>query len=83
SYEQVQARAGPILDRLAVEHAGEDVVVVSHGGVMMTLWAYVAGTWEAAHAPSNCGMVLIEHGSSGYAKPVIIDGAVSARDTGG
>ena len=62
-------RVGPILDRLAAEHAGEDIVVVSHGGVMMTLWAYVARTWEAAHVPSNCGMVLIEHGRRGMPSP--------------
>jgi len=83
SYEDVQARVGPILDRLAVEHDAEDVVVVSHGGVMMTLWAYVAGTWESAHAPANCGMVLIEHGPSGYTKPVVVDGASGAQDAGG
>jgi broad specificity phosphatase PhoE len=83
SYEEVQQRVGPILDRLAAEYAGEDIVVVSHGGVMMTLWAYVARTWEAAHVPSNCGMILIEHGPSGYARPVVIDGPDSAQDMGG
>jgi broad specificity phosphatase PhoE len=83
SYEEVQARAGPILDRLAVEHADDDIVVVSHGGVMTTLWAHVAGTWEGAHVPSNCGMVLIEHGPSGYAKPRVVDDAQSARQAGG
>jgi hypothetical protein len=47
------------------------------------LWAYVARTWVAAHVPSNCGMVLIEHGSSGYAKPVVIDDTDCAQDAGG
>ena len=83
SYEDVQARVGPILDQLAAAHAGEDIVVVSHGGVMMTLWAYVTGTWESAHAPANCGIVLIEHGASGYAKPVIVEDAGGVQDTGG
>jgi probable phosphoglycerate mutase len=83
SYEDVQARVAPILDRLAAAHRGEDVVVVSHGGVMMTLWAYVSGTWASAHAPANCGMVLIERGASGYIKPVVVDDAGSAPDTGG
>jgi probable phosphoglycerate mutase len=83
SYEEVQARAAPILDRLAAAHPVRDVVVVSHGGVMMTLWAYAAGTWKDAHAPPNCGMVLIEHGPQGYAKPQIIDAAGSAADAGG
>ena len=69
SYEQVQARVGPILDRLAKVHADKDIVIVSHGGVMTTLWAYVAGTWDEAYVPPNCGMVVIEHGPKGYSKP--------------
>jgi broad specificity phosphatase PhoE len=83
SYEEVQARAAPILDRLAAAHATRDVVVVSHGGVMTTLWAYVAGTWADAYVAPNCGMVLIEHGPQGYSKPQIVDAATNAPDAGG
>ena len=50
---------------------------------MTTLWAYVAGTWTDAYVPPNCGMVLIEYGPQGYAKPQVIDAADSARDAGG
>jgi broad specificity phosphatase PhoE len=83
SYEEVQVRVGPILDRLAKMHATEDIVVVSHGGVMMTLWAYAAGSWEGAHVPDNCGIILIEHGPRGYAKPRVLDDAAGAADAGG
>jgi broad specificity phosphatase PhoE len=83
SYEEVQARAGPVLDRLAAAHTTRDVVVVSHGGVMTTLWAYVAHTWEDAYVAPNCGMLLIEHGPQGYAKPQIIDGITGADNAGG
>jgi broad specificity phosphatase PhoE len=83
SYEQVQARVGPILDRLAKVHADKDIVIVSHGGVMTTLWAYVAGTWEEAYVPPNCGMVVIEHGPKGYSKPRVIDAAPGAAEAGG
>jgi len=83
SYEEVQARVGPILDRLAAAHTARDVVIVSHGGVMTTLWAYVAGTWDEAYAPPNCGMVLIEHSPQGYSKPQVIGGLDSAVDAGG
>jgi broad specificity phosphatase PhoE len=83
SYEEVQARVGPILDRLAAEHTAKDVVVVSHGGVMTALWAYVAGTWIEAYAPPNCGIVLVEHGPQGYSKPLVIDAAQRAQDPGG
>jgi probable phosphoglycerate mutase len=83
SYEQVQARVGPILDRLAKVHADQDIVIVSHGGVMTTLWAYVTGTWDDAYVPPNCGMVLIEHGPQGYSKPRVIDDAPGGAEPGG
>jgi broad specificity phosphatase PhoE len=83
SYEEVQARVGPILDRLANTHPTGDVVIVSHGGVMMTLWAYVTGRWDGAHAPPNCGIVLIEHGPQGYATPQVVGDGSSGNDAGG
>ena len=83
SYEEVQARVAPVLDRLAAAHRARDVVIVSHGGVMTTLWAYVAGTWDEAYVPPNCGMVLIEHGPQGYSNPQVVGGLGSAADAGG
>jgi broad specificity phosphatase PhoE len=83
SYVEVQARVGPILDRLANAHPDSDIVIVSHGGVMVALWAYATGDWESAYAPPNCGIVLIEHGARGYSKPRVIDDAGAARDSGG
>jgi broad specificity phosphatase PhoE len=83
SYEDVQARVAPILDRLAAAHPSKDVVVVSHGGVMACLWAYVTGRWQDAHVPPNCGIVLIEHNERGYSPPRAIDDAPSAPDAGG
>jgi broad specificity phosphatase PhoE len=83
SYEEVQARVGPILDRLAVAHPETDVIVVSHGGVMACLWAYVVGDWQDAHAPPNCGIVLVEHTSQGYSPPRVIDDAPRAQHAGG
>ena len=72
SFVDVRARVAPVLDRLAALHPDRDVVVVSHGGVMTALWAHVAGSWNGAHSPPNCGMVLIEHGPEGYAKPQVL-----------
>ena len=83
SYEDVQARVAPILDRLAAAHPSKDVVVVSHGGVMACLWAYVTGRWQDAHVPPNCGIVLIEHTERGYSPPRAIDDAPNAPDAGG
>lgn len=83
SYEDVQARVGPILDRLAAAHPGEDVVLVSHGAVMACLWAHVTGSWDDAHIPPNCGIVLVEHSPQGYSPPRVIDGGPSAAHAGG
>ncbi len=83
SYEDVQARVAPILDRLAAAHPAKDVIVVSHGGVMLCLWAYVAGRWDDAHVPPNCGIVVIEHGPRGYSQPRVIDPAGSVKHAGG
>jgi broad specificity phosphatase PhoE len=82
SYEDVRARVGPVMDRIAREHPDGDVIIVSHGGVMLALWAHAAGSWEAAHAPPNCGIVLIEHGAKGYSMPQVISGN-AAVETGG
>ena len=61
----------------------EDLVIVSHGGVMVTLWAYAAKDWVGAHTPPNCGIVLIEHGRAGYSLPRVIGIDGSAMDAGG
>ena len=79
----VQARVGPILDRLAAAHAGTDLIVVSHGGVMACLWAHVTGSWENAHVPPNCGIVLIEHRSGRYRAPEVVFGEPPVREAGG
>jgi broad specificity phosphatase PhoE len=83
SYEEVQARVAPIMDAIAAAHAEQDVVLVSHGGVMVTLWAHAAGDWSGAHIPPNCGIVLIEHGPKGYAVPRAIGTEIGALEAGG
>ena len=83
SYEEVQARVAPIMDRIAAAHPDTDVVLVSHGGVMVTLWAHAAGDWHGAHVPPNCGIVLIAHGRHGYSPPQVIDAQTGVADAGG
>jgi broad specificity phosphatase PhoE len=83
SFEDVEARVGPILDRLALAHLSRDIVVVSHGGVMKALWAYIIGNWNGAHVPHNCGMILVEHAAGGYSLPQVIGERALVSDTGG
>jgi len=72
SLEQVRVRAGAAIDELALAHPEDDLVIVSHGGVMVSLWAHVTGRWEDAHVPPNCGIVLVEHQSGHFSHPVVI-----------
>lgn len=43
---EVAERVGPALERIAAAHRGEQVLVVSHGGVMAALRAWACGNWD-------------------------------------
>lgn len=73
SLVDVYNRAVPALDRIAIAHRGRDVVVVSHGGVMFALGAYVSGSWETSRVPPNCGIFVVEHDETGYRPPLILN----------
>jgi broad specificity phosphatase PhoE len=73
SYEDVRARVAPVLERLTVRATDGELIVVSHGGVMLTCWAHVTGHWEGAHVPPNCGIVLLEHTDGHFLPPQIIE----------
>ncbi|HVA79789.1 MAG TPA: histidine phosphatase family protein [Candidatus Binataceae bacterium] len=83
SHEQVRGRVGPILDELARRFADDDLVVVSHGGVMLAMWAHMTGRWDGAHAPANCGIVMVEHRAGRYLKPKVVGDSQSQGDAGG
>lgn len=57
----VAARAGLVLDRVARSAGGEDVVVVSHGAVMVALWRHVTGLWSQRRVARNAGIIVVEH----------------------
>ncbi len=44
--EEVARRAGPALEAIAARHLAQQVIVVSHGGVMAALRAWVAGGFQ-------------------------------------
>jgi broad specificity phosphatase PhoE len=43
SMEDVIVRVGPAMDRMAAEHTGQDVVIVSHGGAIRAAVAHALG----------------------------------------
>jgi broad specificity phosphatase PhoE len=71
SHQDVLMRVGPVLDRVAKKHSDAEIVIVSHGGVMRSVWAHVTGKWENAHVPPNCGIVVIEHVGGSYREPQV------------
>jgi broad specificity phosphatase PhoE len=73
SYEDVRRRVIVAIEDIRSRYPEHEVVVVSHGGVMLSMWAHVTGQWEDAHLPPNCGIVLIEHESDRMHPPKIID----------
>jgi probable phosphoglycerate mutase len=83
SYEHVRDRVGPILDELVARFPLNDVVIVSHGGVMIAMWAHMTGRWEDAHVPSNCGMILVEHREGRYQRLQVIGDQPWQRHAGG
>lgn len=83
SHEDVLRRVAPVLDRVARQYPDDEIVIVSHGGVMRSVWAHVTGKWENARVSPNCGIVLIEHESGRYRDPEVVYGESPARETGG
>ena len=62
------------IEELRKRYAGREIVVVSHGGVMLSVWAHIAGAWHGAHLPPNCGIVLVEHDPQQLYPPLIVEG---------
>ncbi len=82
SLVEVQARAAPVLERLVATAAETDVVVVSHGGVMLALCAHVEGGWHRPRVARNCEIVRIERGAGRLrvAESVRVAEAASAEE---
>lgn len=69
----VMNRVGPALDRIASLHAGEQVVVVSHGGVMAALRAYAAGAFDSPpESTENAGGYVLVGQPGAYSGPLPI-----------
>ncbi len=68
----VAARAVPAFQRVTEIGAGIDTIVVSHGGVMLALCAFVLGTWEGVEVTPNAGIVVVEHIDGRYSQPVAL-----------
>ncbi len=69
SMDHVIRRVGPALERLAKQHPGEDVVIVSHGGAIRAAVAYALqiGPDNALHlSVNNLSLTRMEHHEHGW-----------------
>jgi broad specificity phosphatase PhoE len=73
--EEVLERVGAALDRIAAAAANQDVIVVSHGAVMMAAYRHVTGSWPpAGRVVRNAGIVVVEHGGGSWRQTTEIPG---------
>ncbi|HLW70792.1 MAG TPA: histidine phosphatase family protein [Candidatus Binataceae bacterium] len=75
SYEDVRRRVMVAMADLRERYAAREIVIVSHGGVMLSVWADLVGAWHGSHLPPNCGIVLVEHDRERMYPPKIVTGA--------
>ncbi|MDE2691354.1 MAG: histidine phosphatase family protein [Acidobacteriota bacterium] len=75
SLVDVASRAAPVVAGLADRHQGRQVIVVSHGGVMAALRAWIAGTWRHRPTPTRNanGFRLDRNGSHWMAPSPLFD----------
>lgn len=69
SMADVIARVGPVLERLVRQHAGQDVIAVSHGGTIRAAVAHALriGPDNALHlAIQNLSLTRLEHHPEGW-----------------
>jgi len=74
SYEDVRERVVGAVNLLLRRYPQDEIIVVSHGGVMLSVWAHITGQWHGAHLPPNCGIVLVEHNGHQMQVPKIVHG---------
>lgn len=73
--EEVLVRVGAVLDRLAADAPHDDVIVVSHGAVMMAAHRHVTGAWlPAGRVVRNAGIVVVEHRDGRYRGAIEVPG---------
>jgi len=73
--EEVFHRVGPALDAIADRHLGQQVVVVSHGGVMAALhaWTTVRRIEGLPPIAANAAGYVVERVSASYQGPFSLD----------
>jgi broad specificity phosphatase PhoE len=72
SLVDVYNRVVPAFEQVARRGLGRDTIIVSHGGVMLALSAFVTGSWDGLTVAPNAGVLLVEYRAGAYAAPVLM-----------
>jgi len=62
----VYERAVPAFEQIALASLGRETIIVSHGGVMLALCAFVTGSWDELNVTPNAGLIVVEHSAGRY-----------------
>lgn len=86
SCEDVRQRVMIALSGMPLRYPDEEVVIVCHGIVMVSVWAHLTGGWEAGGlkgvpVPSNCGIVVLEHEKGHFGQPYYVEDCAVAPST--
>jgi len=68
--DSVRLRAIAALESLRARYPAHEIVLVSHGAVIQSICAHIAGVWSEDSVPPNCGVVTIEYDAQGWRAPV-------------
>jgi broad specificity phosphatase PhoE len=72
SRQKLQERVLTALDEALARYADVELLVVCHGAVIQSICAHLAGTWENAHMPGNCGVVVLRYENGKLAGPELL-----------
>jgi broad specificity phosphatase PhoE len=73
SRRELQDRVLTALHMALPRYMEEEILVVCHGAVIQSICAHLVGSWENAHMPDNCGMVVVRYEEGKLAGLEIID----------
>lgn len=71
SRAELQQRVLTALERALPRYADEQLLVVCHGAVIQSVCAHLAGTWEDAPMPDNCGFVAVRFEEGRIQRPAV------------
>ncbi len=77
SLEEVRRRVMPVFERIALRFPADDVAIVSHGEVMMSLWGHLSGAFYTAPHPANGAIFVLEHRAGRFLPPKLLADGVA------